>query len=82
MKVFRKFYVIVYNCIYLFFLAGAVPACASSLLYAFSSGDILLTNPSQTPTYGIGRMDFDPDTGEPVPTILYQTARTWRIYTR
>ncbi len=54
----------------LLLLAGAVPACASSLLYAFSSGDILLTNPRQTPTYGIGRMDFDSETGEITPTVL------------
>lgn len=56
----------------LFLLAGAVPACASSLLYAFSSGDVLLTKPtqSQIPTYGIGRIDFDSETGEMIPTVL------------
>ena len=52
----------------LFVLGGALPACASSLLYAFSSGDILLTNPKTVPTYGLGRIDFND--GEIVPTVI------------
>ncbi|MBQ7561556.1 MAG: hypothetical protein IJS99_06960 [Synergistaceae bacterium] len=52
----------------IFLLGSCLPACAKSLLYTFSSGDIIATNPSQTPTYGVGRIDFDE--GEPVQTIL------------
>ena len=52
----------------LFVLGGALPACASSLLYAFSSGDILLKNPKNVPTYGLGRIDFYG--GELVPTVI------------
>ena len=54
----------------LFLLVGALPACASSMLYTFSSGDILLTNANPAPTYGLGRIDFDEITGEPVPTVI------------
>ena len=34
----------------LFLLTGALPVCASSMLYTFSSGDILLTNANPAPT--------------------------------
>ena len=55
----------------LFFLAlvlWSVPADASSLLYTFSSGDLLAANALQVATYGLGRIDFV--SGEPVPTVI------------
>ena len=46
----------------------AVPANASSLLYTFSSGDILASNALQVATYGLGRIDFI--SNEPFPTVI------------
>ena len=50
------------------FINFAVPANASSLLYTFSSGDLLAANALQTVTYGLGRIDFV--SGEPVPKVI------------
>lgn len=41
-----------------FIINFATPANASSLLYTFSSGDILASNALQVATYGLGRIDF------------------------
>ena len=43
------------------FVLSAMPAFASSLLYTFSSGDILAANSNAT--YGIGRIDFTGEKG-------------------
>ena len=52
----------------LFLFVGAIPASASSLLYSFTSYDVIAKDRNTGTTYGLGRIDFD--SGVPVPTVL------------
>lgn len=47
---------------------GVIPAPASSILYTFSSGDILAKNANDIATYGLGRIDFVNNL--PVPKVV------------
>lgn len=64
----KKFILIIFLALITLAIPAAVTANASSLLYTFSSGDILASNALQVATYGLGRIDFI--SNEPFPTVI------------